>query len=109
MKYLLFTIIAISSLNSFAKTNTNRNPSSNGSAEVVIQVNNNWIRIDGEAAKELYAAMTVPEKNNQGQAGADVYFKTGKSYDCWMEKGTNNNSNYACTITIADPGKAIIR
>lgn len=71
-----------------------------GTSEVAIQNEFSWIKIEGSSAKALYDTLTVPAKNNQGEAGPNLYFKLGKSYRCYSDKQT---SNYACDIMVENP------
>jgi hypothetical protein len=71
-----------------------------GTSEVAIQDEFSWIKIQGETAKALYDSLAVPAKNDQGEAGADLYFKVGKSYRCFTDIRANE---YACDIMIANP------
>ena len=102
-KALFAMIIFISSI-SFAKESTpnfKRDPASvAGTSEVAIQGELSWVKILGKSAKSLYNALAVPEKNNQGEAGDNIYFKTGKSYRCFTDK---RSEEYACDIMIKDP------
>lgn len=71
-----------------------------GASTVVIQEKYSWIKIQGDSAKMLYDTLAVPAKNDQGEAGADLYFKSGKSYRCVNDKQLNE---YACDIMIKNP------
>jgi hypothetical protein len=103
MKLLIIFTIFITSISSFAN-----NLPEYGNSIAVLQTNNNWIQISGKAAKALYDSLNVPAKNDQGEAGADIYFKRGSSYQCSFDV-SDPNGNYACTLFIADPEKGIIR
>lgn len=109
MRIILGLILVFGSL-SFAKTKTpslQRNPAAiTGTSEVTIQEKFSFLRIDGDSAKALYKALTVEGKNNQGEAGPTIYFKTGKSYRCFFSQDTDT---YACDFSIQNPGTGFIK
>jgi hypothetical protein len=77
-----------------------------GQSEVSLdfESKSHWVQIHGDAAKVLYEGLSSVPKNNQGEAGSDVFFKSGKSYTCNESSGI-----YSCTIAIRDPGKGIVK
>ncbi len=108
MKLIIIITTLLSSLYTFANTIPSINMPEYGNSITVIQSNNNWIQISGKSAKALYDSLNEPAKNDQGEAGADIYFKRGTSYQCSSDV-SNPDGNYACTLFIADPEKGIIR
>ncbi len=108
MRLILGLIFIFGSI-AFAKTallSVQRNPAAmTGTSDVTIQSKYSFIRIDGDSAKALYKALTVEGKNNQGEAGPTIYFKTGKSYRCFFSQ---DNDTYACDISIVNPTTGLI-
>ncbi|MES3036338.1 MAG: hypothetical protein V4736_00400 [Bdellovibrionota bacterium] len=93
----------------FAKIGPRSPASVLGISEVNVQGENTWIRIDGDSAQALYDAMTsVTPKNNQGEAGPKVFFKTGKSYQCYMNTEAKL-PDYGCVMTAKDPKTGAIK
>lgn len=85
-----------------------RHPASiSGTAEVVLLDKGGWVRVDGESARAMYEALSSKAKNNQGEAGESVYFKTGKNYECWMST-TTTPAGYTCVFSIKDSKKGLL-
>jgi hypothetical protein len=76
-----------------------------GTVSTSLQEKGGWIRIDGEAAKGLYDALTAKAKNNQGEAGPDTFFKKGKSYWCYFSE---SDKAYACVISITNSRQGLL-
>lgn len=75
-------------------------PAGQSSVQVEIHPQNSWIKIRGEAARELFVALQVPESNQGGEAGPTLFFKEGESYRCFRDSET---LEHTCDIFIANP------
>jgi hypothetical protein len=73
---------------------------------VVLQGSDSWLKVQGDSAKALYLALTVPAKSNQGEAGDGLTFKFGKSYRCYVEE---RSQAYACDVMIQNPSTGDVK
>ncbi len=114
--FILLPFLLLLATNAFAKSQVagfERQPNNfkenKGTSQTNLQKANNWIRIEGDSAKVLYQAMEVQAKNNQGEAGLDIFFKSGKSYTCWHDTANLESHAFVCTILIIDPSKGLVK
>jgi hypothetical protein len=83
MKALLITsLLTISSI-SFAST--------------VIDVNEDFAKIEGVAAKEMFNSLRIKAVKHEG-----INFKDGKSFRCYLDNSDKENKYYACDIFLKE-------
>ncbi len=101
MTKIIGALITLISINTLATEKIVRAPAAIvGTSEIAIQGRYSWIKINGEPAEALYNALTIPAKNNQGEAGPEIFFKNGKSYRCIYNRVPND---YSCDFSITSP------
>ena len=79
MKTILITSLLTFSSLSFAST--------------VIEVNEDFAKIEGVAAKEMFNSLRIKAVNHEG-----INFKDGKSFRCYLDNSDKENKYYACDI-----------
>ncbi len=93
---------------SMAKKMQRQPASVNAAAEVVMIDKGGWVRIDGEGARKMYENLGSAAKDNQGEAGEGILFKTGTNYECWMDK-TLSPAVHSCVFSLKDSKKGVVR
>ena len=105
MKTFLFILSFAITMTAFAieskVSESKRAPASTvkGTAQVAMNEKYGWVRIEGEAAKAMYEALSVTARNDNEGAGETTFIKRGKSYVCVYEKSANA---YQCDFAISD-------